>query len=99
VQRDEAQTAQEGWNYCPVCGFDDLREAPWANGYGSQEICPCCGIQFGYEDCAGGDPTRRAALYVKRRAEWKASGMKWYSKRRPPEGWDPVRQLRRVEPN
>ena len=37
--------------YCPACGFP-LEFEPWANGSPSDEICPCCGIQFGYDDAA-----------------------------------------------
>jgi transcription elongation factor Elf1 len=54
---------------CPVCGYDELAEQPWTeDGGGSQEICPQCGIQFGYDDAAGGDLTRREQTY----AEWRA---------------------------
>lgn len=36
---------------CPVCGYPDLEEPPYnEEGYGSFEICPNCGFQFGYDD-------------------------------------------------
>jgi rubrerythrin len=36
---------------CPVCGFPDLTEQPrYADGGSSDEICPSCGFQFGYDD-------------------------------------------------
>jgi transcription elongation factor Elf1 len=49
---------------CPACGYTGLREAPWddKNG-GSQEICTSCGIQFGYDDAAGGDTSKRKTIY------------------------------------
>ena len=34
---------------------------------GSQEICRECGIQFGYDDAAGGDPAKREEIH----AEWR----------------------------
>jgi len=38
---------------CPICGFPDLDEPPYdSDGENpSFDICPCCGIEFGYEDC------------------------------------------------
>ena len=41
----------------------DIEEPPWRGEGGSQEICPRCKIQFGYDDAAGGDPVRRAAIH------------------------------------
>jgi hypothetical protein len=49
---------------CPACGFPDLPEPPWTDaGGGSLQICPKCGIQFGYDDAAGGDPERRKTIW------------------------------------
>jgi hypothetical protein len=52
---------------CPACDFDELLEPAWddadAAGGGSQEICPNCKIQFGYDDAAGGDPVKRRAIW------------------------------------
>ena len=44
---------------CPVSGYPELEEPPWTDGSGSDEICPSCGIHFGYDDAAGGDAARR----------------------------------------
>ena len=42
---------QEKQNICPVCNYDGLFDPPYdENGYGSYEICPCCGFQFGLDD-------------------------------------------------
>lgn len=43
-----------GWHHrpvdlCPACGFEQ-GEPPWQDGVGSQDICECCGLQFGYQD-------------------------------------------------
>ena len=81
---------------CPVCGFD-LGEPAWPNGLGSFEICSCCGIQFGYEDCAGGGgPAARAELYATRRERWIGDGKKWWSPRPRPSDYDPDAQLARL---
>lgn len=80
---------------CPVCGFRmewDLTEATSAN-----EICPSCGIQFGYTDAAGGDETKRIEIYKKWRADWIASGMVWDKGRsKSPENWNPEEQLKNI---
>ncbi len=31
---------------CPVCGYPSLQEEPFY----SYEICPCCGVEFGFDD-------------------------------------------------
>jgi rubrerythrin len=83
---------------CPVCGYPNLRSEPWRGDLPSDEICPSCGTHFGYEDFAGGDPTRRPAEYASLRAKWKAAGFPWFSPvRHPPQGWDPRAQLARIE--
>lgn len=59
---------------CPVCGFDQLSDEPWADGSGSLEICPSCKVQFGYDDACGGDEARRREFYEARRVDWLAKG-------------------------
>jgi hypothetical protein len=81
---------------CPVCGYD-LWFAPWVGDSAADEICPSCGIQFGYDDAAGGDPAARPAVYAEWRAAWIAKGMPWdkgYSE--PPPDWNPLKQLQRI---
>ncbi len=79
---------------CPVCGYDRLYEPPWSNDVGSDEICPCCGIHFGYDDMAGGDAARREARHRELRTRWIDGGCLWFSRtRRAPEQWDPCAQL------
>ena len=62
---------------CRVCGYKDP-ELPWgADGHTPTfELCPCCGVQHGYEDM-----TLVAAR--KYRATWLAAGAKWHSKTKP----------------
>jgi hypothetical protein len=83
-------------NRCPVCGYD-LGFPPWRGTSASDEICPSCGIQFGYDDAAGGDELRRMEVYDKWRSEWVRAGMKWQSgARSEPPDWDPAMQLIRA---
>jgi hypothetical protein len=49
---------------CPVCGYDRLHDPPWEGRSGSDEICPRCKIHFGYDDFAGGEPSKRPAIYA-----------------------------------
>jgi hypothetical protein len=82
---------------CPACGYDGLDEPAWRDGSPSDEICPSCGIQFGYSDWAGGNIEARQDLYAAWRRQWRADGMHWSSPdETPPKGWDPEAQLRRV---
>ena len=78
----------KGQSYiCPVCGYDGLEEPAYdVHGYSSFEICPCCGVEFGYDDA-----TRS---HEDLRAEWLANGARWWSKRDKPIGWSPQKQLR-----
>lgn len=74
---------------CPVCGFPDLDEpAHDSTGAASFDICPCCFIQFGYEDAG----TSHAEL----RADWIAAGKPWRGASPKPPGWDADEQLRRA---
>jgi hypothetical protein len=95
---------------CPVCGYG-LDEEPWVETSPSDEICSSCGIHFGYDDHAAGDPGRRAEVYRTWRQRWIVGGMRWWSEGsreilpfpdapfwavNPPPGWDPAEQLRRI---
>ncbi len=80
---------------CPVCGLL-LDDPTWAEGLPSFEICPCCGTQYGYDDCCGGDAAARPAWYRQARQAWVARGMRWWSSGKPPNRWDAVSQLSRV---
>jgi len=81
---------------CPVCGFG-LWFEPWRAGSPADEICPCCGIQFGYDDAAGGREEARPDVYRRWREDWVRSGMPWRGAGEPPPtDWDPRAQLRRI---
>lgn len=80
---------------CPVCGFG-LDFLPWDGESPSDEICPSCGIQFGYDDAAGGKPEQRSRIYEDWRSRWVTAGCPWSSARPRPKRWDPRRDLERV---
>ena len=44
---------------------------PWAGASASLEICPCCGIHFGYDDYAGGAADARLRGEFIRKAQEK----------------------------
>ncbi|MCL2812059.1 MAG: hypothetical protein FWD25_09265 [Clostridia bacterium] len=67
-------------NICPVCNFVGLYEPPYdARGYGSYEICPSCGFQFGLDDDPDPEPAHRAW-----QARWVEAGCPWFSSTRRP---------------
>jgi hypothetical protein len=73
---------------CPVCGYDKLEENPLDD---THEICPCCSIQFGYNDAG---PNGKRYYHLKLRQIWVNKYMPWWSKSRlPPDNWSPGKQL------
>ena len=78
-------------NICPVCGYPDLEEPAYDElGNSSFEICPCCAVEFGYQDAN----TSHREL----RRHWIEAGMPWQHKSPPqPEGWNPIEQLRSAD--
>jgi hypothetical protein len=77
---------------CPVCGYPGLDEPPRTEESGpSYEICPSCGFEFGVTD------DDRGIGYEQWRREWIAGGMRWWSRRPVPAGWDPRAQLRDLQ--
>ncbi len=83
-------------NLCPVCGYA-LWFSPWNGESASDEICPCCFIQFGYDDAAGGDTEARRTTYENWRQRWIDAGMPWKSRgTKPSDNWDPLEQLKAI---
>ncbi len=59
---------------CPVCDFL-LDEEPWKEDLGgSYEICPSCGVQFGYTDFAADNIERRKRIYQAWKIVWIENG-------------------------
>jgi hypothetical protein len=74
-----------------------LEFAPWKDGISSDEICPCCGIQYGYDDAAGGDNLKRSLIYNNWRERWIKGGMIWQSKGiTPPKDWNGFQQIKNL---
>ena len=85
-----------GENICPVCGYDGLYDPAFnERGVGSDELCPCCGFQFGLDDFPYEDRERLVAEW---RERWVAGGCRWKftSDGLLPKGWDPQAQLPRT---
>ncbi len=55
---------------CPVCEAS-LDFLPWNGSSASDEICPSCGIQFGYNDAR---PDLRERIYSGWRTAWIENG-------------------------
>ncbi|SRR5579863_9477066 len=91
------KTAMAKLAKCPVCGFR-LGFLPWGEfgNTASHEICPCCGIEFGFHDDALlDDPKDREKVWNDWRKRWIKEGMRWHSKSKaPPENWDQIKQLK-----
>ncbi len=79
-------------NNCRICGLK-LLEPPWGeNGETpSFNICPCCGVEFGYED------TVLPAIYAFRE-QWITEGAKWFRPKIKPDCWNIKNQLRQIPP-
>lgn len=74
---------------CLVCNYDGLFEDPYDNEIASDEICPCCGFQYGLDDFDD-----KEASYISWRTKWINNGCKWYSKgRKEPTNWSVKDQL------
>ncbi|MFI0416547.1 MAG: hypothetical protein ACH255_20705 [Candidatus Thiodiazotropha sp.] len=75
---------------CRVCGFF-LEDPPWGHDGKTPlfEFCPCCGVEFGYQD---------ASLEgVKRfRDKWIKDGMKWDEGKLKPINWDCDLQFKNI---
>lgn len=76
--------------HCRVCGLQQS-EPPWgADGRSPTfEICPCCGVEFGYEDV-----NETSALQA--RNAWLANGARWTTPTARPADWDVEVQLRQL---
>ena len=83
MQKDVAQLRRK--YLCPVCGFG-MEDPPRGNN-----ICPSCGTEFGYHDAG--------RTFQDLRLRWLLSGAQWWSAYdKKPEGWDPLEQLKSLEP-
>lgn len=75
---------------CRVCGL--YRDTPpWGEDGESPtyEICPCCNVEFGYEDYT-------VESVKKFREKWIQSGAAWLEEESKPLNWNSERQLEDV---
>ncbi|MBU5351929.1 hypothetical protein KQI74_06535 [Paenibacillus barcinonensis] len=83
---------------CLVCNYQDLHEAPYDHrGVPSDEICPCCGFQYGFDDDGFCNHEESYRLW---RKVWINNGCNWFSEGRiPPEKWNAKSQLKNIGNN
>jgi hypothetical protein len=76
--------------HCRVCGFQ-LLDPPWGEDGCTPtfEYCPCCGVEFGYQDSTPSS-TRRY------RKQWITRGMPWDLEDAKPDQWDSASQLKHI---
>lgn len=85
-------------DYCPACGYKELWFKPWDGNSAADEICPCCGIQFGLDDYANNNLLERSRIHKRWRKDWIDAGMPWRGKgQAPPEDWNPDEQLQHFD--
>ena len=75
---------------CRVCGVL-LEDPPWGLDGRTPlyENCPCCGVEFGYQDA-----TPQGAR--KFRDAWVSAGAQWDDPKKKPSEWDVGEQLAHV---
>jgi hypothetical protein len=64
---------------------------PWGEDGASPnfQICPCCGVEFGYEDCS----TTAVRSY---RKSWIDAGALWFEPKKRPSDWKVENQLKSI---
>jgi hypothetical protein len=75
---------------CRVCGFWS-DEPPWGDDGRSPsfEYCPCCGVEWGYQDLLPSAAERF-------RATWLAEGAPWQDRKVPADGLTTDERLRGI---
>jgi len=60
--------------FCRVCGFEPS-VPPWGmtGSDPSWEICPCCGVEYGYEDASAEGARRYRRRWLELGAPWSDS--------------------------
>ncbi|MBA2939983.1 hypothetical protein HZF08_16855 [Paenibacillus sp. CGMCC 1.16610] len=80
---------------CLVCNYIGLEEPPYdLRGFGSDEICVCCGFHYGYDDNGN---NKNPYVIEQWRRSWINIGYKWFSSfTKPPSNWSPKEQLKGI---
>ena len=86
----EGPPADDALYRCRVCGCRNP-DPPWgADGKcPTYTSCPCCGVEFGYQDSSP-----ESARWFRER--WLTAGASWGAPDFRPPGWDVSEQLRHV---
>jgi len=76
---------------CTTCGYNELNTPPWGEDGSTPnfEICPCCGVEFGYEDSTEKGKERFLAY-------WIDNGMNWFVPKLKPCDWSLNEQLKNL---
>ncbi|MBN6075083.1 hypothetical protein HYE60_07480 [Aggregatibacter actinomycetemcomitans] len=73
---------------CRICGL--IQDEPtWEDDNPSYNLCPCCGVEFGYEDTT-------LASIRNYRNKWANSGYKWVELNIKPQNWNLDEQLKNI---
>ena len=75
---------------CRVCGLKH-DPAPWGDDGNTPifELCICCGVQFGYEDCMPEGVKRYRKIWFDRKN-------KWFIPKKMPADWSLERQMKNI---
>ena len=78
---------------CKVCGLIQA-DPPWGENGKSPNfaICPCCGVEFGYEDST-------IESTIKFRNNWLNEGAKWNDLSKKPDNWSFEKQKEKITDN
>lgn len=81
----------EVYNFCSICGYPLGDYSPWGDDgkMPTYDICPCCGVEWGYEDYT---PESRKEY----RNKWIVAGAKWFDPQKKPANWNLEKQLRNI---
>ncbi len=76
--------------FCRVCGLRQF-EPPWGidNNCPSHDICPCCKVEFGYEDS-------NLDAIKEYRIRWLESGGDWWLPKEKPANWSLKEQMKNI---
>jgi hypothetical protein len=77
-------------DFCRVCGYFD-GEYPWGEDgiTATFELCPCCGVEHGYQDCS-------VEVIKSFRKLWIDGGAQWLVRALCPTDWHLNQQLARI---
>ena len=75
---------------CKVCGLF-INNEPWGKDgkTPTYEICPCCGVEFGNEDCSEDS-------ILEYRRNWIIKGALWFDEHLRPQDWEFKAQLEQL---